>query len=393
MRVRRTSFAVASLVATLVAGASFAAPAGAQSTGTTGASGASVRIGLEAPLTGDQKAIGQGMLEGAQMAAARINATGGLGGRHVDIVPIDDAADPDTGVKAAQAAIAAGLDGVVGPYNSGVGAKTLPLYLAAGLVPIRLTSADSTNGLGFTLQPMTYQIAPVASDALTQWLGAESVAIIYDDSTLYTQSVSAALKQQLQAAGVTVSAFEPIQPGASSYKSAIDAAAATDPDVIYLAAYYPEAGLMAKEMYEGKVVPTCVADYGAYSTAFPDVAGRKAASQCPVVGVPAPHEFSGGKKYVASFRKQFRHAPGAWSPYTYDSVNFLAQGVEKAGWDAAALTSALSTLSGFRGWTGAVTIDPTTKNREPATVVVLRSDRAGTFHVDPQWAKAVDAEI
>jgi ABC-type branched-subunit amino acid transport system substrate-binding protein len=148
-----------------------------------------VRIGLEAPLTGDQKRIGIGMLDGAKLAASEMNARGGLLGRKVEIVPIDDAADPATGEKAANAAIAEGLDGVVGPYNSGVGAKTLPLYLAAGVVPIRLTSADATAGLGFTLQPMTSQIAPVAAEALTTWAQAKSVAIIYDQTALYTQSV------------------------------------------------------------------------------------------------------------------------------------------------------------------------------------------------------------
>ena len=63
-------------------------------------------------------------------------------GKQVEIVPIDDAADPATGVTAATAAaaIAAGLDGVIGPYDSGVGVQTLPLYEQAGMVPMRLTS-------------------------------------------------------------------------------------------------------------------------------------------------------------------------------------------------------------------------------------------------------------
>jgi branched-chain amino acid transport system substrate-binding protein len=64
------------------------------------------------------------MLNGAQIAADELNAAGGVNGRKITIVPIDDAADPDTGVAAATAAIADGLDGVVGPYNSGVGIKT-----------------------------------------------------------------------------------------------------------------------------------------------------------------------------------------------------------------------------------------------------------------------------
>jgi branched-chain amino acid transport system substrate-binding protein len=131
------------------------------------------RLGLEAPLSGEQAVLGKGMLKGAQLAAGRLNEQGGIEGKEVEIVPIDDAADPEKGVEAAEAAIDEGLDGVVGPYNSGVGIETLPLYVDAGLVPVRLTSDTATNGMGFTLQPMTYQIAPVASAALTDWLGAK----------------------------------------------------------------------------------------------------------------------------------------------------------------------------------------------------------------------------
>ncbi|MFP5389091.1 MAG: ABC transporter substrate-binding protein, partial [Thermoleophilia bacterium] len=141
--------------------------AGCGSSSSGDSSSNTFRVGLEAPLSGEQAVLGKGMLKGAELAATKLNAAKGILGKQVEVVPIDDAADPATGVKAAKSAIGAGLDGIVGPYNSGVGIETLPLYLKAGLVPIRLTSDNSTNGLGFTLQPMTYQIAPVASQALT----------------------------------------------------------------------------------------------------------------------------------------------------------------------------------------------------------------------------------
>src|SRR5690242_11406320 len=96
------------------------------------------RIGLEAPLSGDLSVLGDGMLKGAQQAATEINEDGGVLDQEIEIVPIDDGGDPATGVKAANAAIKDGLDGVVGPYNSGVGIETLPLYIKEGLVPIRL---------------------------------------------------------------------------------------------------------------------------------------------------------------------------------------------------------------------------------------------------------------
>ncbi len=380
-----------SVIAVLTLGA--AATPAAVAADSSDSSDSTVRIGLEAPLTGDQKSIGIGMLDGAKLAASEMNARGGLLGRKVEIVPIDDAADPATGKQAATAAIAEGLDGVVGPYNSGVGAETLPLYLAAGIVPIRLTSADATAGLGFTLQPMTSQIAPVAADGLTTWAQAKSVAIIYDQTALYTQSVSSQLKTELEQAGVTITAYQPIDPGAKSYDDVVRTAAAANPDVIYAATYYPEGGLIAKAMYQQKTSSKCVADYGSYDTAFVTTAGKAAAKNCPVVGVPAPNDFVDSATYIAAYRKQFGRAPGTWSPYAYDSVNLFAYGVRRThGFEATALTKELGTVNGWSGWTGYVTIEASTGNRQPATVVVTTTDAKGQLHVDPSWAKAVGAD-
>ncbi len=350
------------------------------------------RVGLEAPLSGEQSVLGKGMLMGAELAATQLNAADGILGKEVEVVPIDDAADPATGVKAAKSAIAEGLDGVVGPYNSGVGIETLPLYLEAGLVPIRLTSDQSTNGLGFTLQPMTYQIAPVASQALTDWLGAKTVAIAYDPTQNYTVSVSKALRTSLEKAGVTVTAFERVQPGKKSYTDVVDKLAATDPDVIYAAVYFPEGGLIAKEMQQGKVKAQCVADYASYDTGFVETAGVAAAQACPVVGVPAPQDFSGAAAKVGEYEDEFGQAPGTWSPYTYDSLNFLADGAKEAGGTASGkLTKALDAVKNQKGWTGSITIDPSNGNRQPATVVIVDTDENGQLHVDEDWAKAVGA--
>ena len=356
-----------------------------------GSSG-SFRVGLEAPLSGEQSVLGKGMLKGAELAASKLNAGDGILGKQVEVVPIDDAADPATGVKAAKAAISAGLDGIVGPYNSGVGIETLPLYIKAGLVPVRLTSDVSTNGLGFTLQPMSYQIAPVASQALTGWLHAKTVAIAYDPTQNYTVSVSKALKGSLEKAGVTVTAYKKVQPGKKSYTDVVEKLAAGKPDVIYAAVYFPEGGLIAKEMQEDGIESQCIADYASYDTDFVETAGVAAAKACPVVGVPAPQDFAGAAAKVGEYEDEFGQAPGTWSPYTYDSLNFLADGVKKAGGTAAKkLTAALDGVKGWKGWTGSVRIDPGNGNRQPATVVIVDTDAKGQLHVDEDWAKAVGA--
>ncbi|MBU6337567.1 MAG: branched-chain amino acid ABC transporter substrate-binding protein [Acidobacteria bacterium] len=351
-----------------------------------------VRIGLEGPLSGDQKVTGVGMLNGAKLAAKDLNAKGGIEGKQVEIVPIDDAADADTGVSAANAAVKDGLDGVIGPYNSGVGIKTLPIYEEAGLVPIRLTSDSDTNGMGFTLQPMDYQIAPVETKAMTDWLKARKVAILYDPTQNYTTSTAEAVKKNLEQDGVKITAYNEVQPGEKSYESDVKKALDTDPDVVFSVVYFPEGGLIAKAMYSIKPQARCLADYASNDPGYVTTAGKAAAQACPTGGVPAPEDFKDGPAFVAEYEKEFGSAPGTWSPYTYDSLNFLAEGVKQAGgFDSGALKEKLSAVKDWQGVTGSVTIDPSNGNRDPATVTINSVDSKGEFHVDEDWAKAVGA--
>jgi ABC-type branched-subunit amino acid transport system substrate-binding protein len=344
------------------------------------------RIGLEAPLSGSQSALGQGMLKGAQLAANEVNAAGGVLGRNLEIVPINDAADPTTAVKAAKAAISSKLDGVVGPYNSSVGVKTLPLYDAAGLVPIRLTSASATEGMGVTLQPMESQIAPVATNAISGWLGAKSVAIAYDDTSAYTKGVAATVRDALSAKGVTITAYQAVKPGQSDYTAQVSSLLLAKPDTVYAAVYYPEAGLMAKAIVASGTSSTCLMDYAAYDSAYVSAAGT-AATHCPVLGVPAPSDFAGSGAHIAEYRATFGSAPSTWSPYTYDSVKLLGNAATRAGgFGAAKLMSALDATKGWRGWTGPATIEAKTGNRIPASVVVTNVDRGGSLHLDGAWA-------
>ncbi len=348
-----------------------------------------IRIGVEAPITGSLAQLGQGMLNGAKQAATYVNANGGVGGKKIEIVAIDDKGDPDAGVAAANSAVKAGLDAVVGPYNSGVGLKTLPIYMEAGLVPLRLTSSDQTAGMGFTLQPMTSQIAPVATDALVKQLKATSVALIVDSTTDYTKSAAQAMTASLGKAGIKITATESITPGATSYADTVTKVLATNPSAVYVITYFPEAGLIAQAMLASNTATKCLADYGAYDNDYITAAGIPAAQKCPVVGVPAPSDFPNSASLVEAYTKQFNSGPDSWSPYTYDSVLVLADAIGRAGGtSAAALKTALAATSGWKGWTGTVAFDATTGNRIPAPVTVTTVTSAGVFQVDPAWITA-----
>jgi branched-chain amino acid transport system substrate-binding protein len=117
----RSRVAAAALAAVGLAAAALAPiPAVAGDKGT-------IVIALEAPLTGSQASNGKDMLRGAQLAAMQVNARGGVLGRTIKIVGVDDKADPALGAQAVQEAKAAGAIAVIGPYNSSVGLVNLSL--------------------------------------------------------------------------------------------------------------------------------------------------------------------------------------------------------------------------------------------------------------------------
>jgi branched-chain amino acid transport system substrate-binding protein len=351
-----------------------------------------LRIGVEAPLSGDLQAAGEGVLKGARLAADEINARGGLEGKEIEIVPIDDGGVPEIGVPATQKAIDEGLSGVVAAWNTGVGIETLPLYENAGLVPIRLAAGNELAGLGFTVSPMSSQIAPVTADALSKWIGARTVAIGFDPTQSYSTEMSRAVRSRLESAGVEITAFEPVEPGAEDYSDTVKKLAAGNPDAIFYSVYFPEGALIAKATPSGGSSPACLLGYASYDTGYVQDAGATDARKCEVVGLPAPDEFEGSTSHVTDYEDRFGEAPGAMSPYAYDSLNVLAHGVEQAGsFDADALTAALNEVSGLMGWTGPITLEQGTGNRVPTTVTVDEVDDRGVLSVDPSWAKAVGA--
>jgi len=352
-------------------------------------------VAVEGPMTGAQASTGQDMLRGAQLAAARLNAHGGVLGRTVRVQPVDDKADAATGKAAARKAVSRGIAAVVGPFNSSVGVTALPVYRAAGASILRMTSATDTEGFGITTQPMVTQIAPVEAAALIHTLGAHSVDVIYDPST-YTAGIATQLATLLQGQGVTLPVDQTLPATASTDQITATAAdaAAHPADVVYLAMYGPEAGRMAKALYDQHVAGRCFVDLAAQGPSFVQTAGTAAASACLNSGVPSATQLPEGPSYAAAYRAKFHRAPGTWGAFVYDSVDIWAAAA-KASHQAfgSKIRAAVAKTTGFSGVTGITTAEPSTGNRDNPPVVVLDITPAGAYAVDKTWATTTGYQL
>lgn len=118
MNIKR-SFAVAALGLSLLAGNVFAE---------------TVKIGINAPLTGFAAADGKSALTGAQLAVEQANAAGGINGKQIELVVYDDQASPKESIPIAQKLIEKdGVPiGISGSY-SGATRAAAGIYQEAGV--------------------------------------------------------------------------------------------------------------------------------------------------------------------------------------------------------------------------------------------------------------------
>ena len=87
-----------------------------------------LNIGISTTLSGAIATLGQGGLQGVQLAAADLNSQGGLLGKEVRVVSADDNATPATGAANVRSMILdKKISALFGPVSSAVAAATLQL--------------------------------------------------------------------------------------------------------------------------------------------------------------------------------------------------------------------------------------------------------------------------
>jgi branched-chain amino acid transport system substrate-binding protein len=352
-----------------------------------GGSSEPIKIVVEGPISGDQAPTGTDMRNAARLAVDQANARGGVLGRTVDLVEADDRADPAVGKEVAQKAADDHAFAVIGPYNSSVGVENLRTYVDAGIIPIHLTSNAATDGLGYTIQPKDYQVAPVEARAITGYFKAHKVAIVYDTST-YTAGIAKQVRDAIMRAGAEVVLYESFPEDKLDAAALVSKIQGAAPDLFYASTYFPEGGKIAKEAAARGVEGTCLMGLANQDAKFVDSAGLAAARRCYSSGVPSAEQFAGARTYVTAYRKKFNAAPGTWGTFTYDSVQLLFSAVRAAGaWDAHRVREQLSKTKNFAGATGEIDIDPETGNRKVVPVVILDIDKRGAYVVDRKWAE------
>jgi branched-chain amino acid transport system substrate-binding protein len=328
------------------------------------------KLGMMTSLSGYVANMGLGGRDGLMLAIDQINAKGGVNGRKISIIQLNDESDATKGVPLATNL----LEGekvlaVIGPVRSDIVEAVAPMMEKRQVVnlvgsTILPTKAEYT----FATAPTPGEEAPVAI-AFLKKQGAKNVAIL-SALDVWARTLGKTWADEAQKQGLTVVASE-------SYNSATDKNfipqlskfKAANADWILVTGAGPAAGLILKQKaemgYDAKLFGSTVFPVAGIS-ALLQIGGTAAVEGAYFASVPFsvyetfPKEdprYQTISKFRDDFKAKYGKDPESaqwWIAQGYDIGMLLAESLKRAGPDAtgAKLKVALESIQGHQGVLG-----------------------------------------
>ena len=235
---RGTFAAAVALGATIIAGTAFAED---------GVSADTIVFGQAAVLEGPASALGTGMKAGLDAAFAEINAKGGVHGRKIKLISMNDGYEPDRSITATKKLIEdEKVFGLIGPVGTPTSAATQPIATAANVPFI-----GAFTGAGFLRNTKFENVINVRAsyDAeteawvkhLTEDLKISKIAIFYQDDAFGRAGLSG-FKKAMEKRKMEIVAEATYERNTVAVKSGLLTLKRAEPEaVVIVGAYKPVA--------------------------------------------------------------------------------------------------------------------------------------------------------
>ncbi|MEW6687359.1 MAG: branched-chain amino acid ABC transporter substrate-binding protein [Candidatus Edwardsbacteria bacterium] len=314
--------------------------------------GKTIKIGVAAPMTGSWAKMGNDILNGVKLAVEEWNARGGILGKKIEIISEDDQGDPRQAVSVATKLVNLDVIAVVGHYNSSASIPASAIYNEAGIVQI---TPSSTNP-EFTQQGYKQvfrvcgtddQQGEVGAKFVLETLKKKKVAVLHDKTT-YGQGLADEFKKYLTDE-VLVVAYEGITAGEKDFSAVLTKIKKTKPEVLYFGGYYPEAGLLVKQMKALGLNAIFISGDATIDPEFIKIGGKATEGTYLTYGTLGPSgEMSEptpqAQHFISAYRTKFGEL-GPYSIYAYDAANVIFKALsEIKTTDGAKLAEALHSL-------------------------------------------------
>jgi branched-chain amino acid transport system substrate-binding protein len=317
------------------------------------ASGSTIKIGIDLPVSGADASIGIPTQNGAVMAIEEANKNGFAGGKYkLEASTLDDAVqgkhDPAQGAQNVKTFLAdSAVLAMVGPFNSNVAKSEIPLTNDGGLVQIApsttndgLTTGDDAKKLRtahpdvntfFRVCTRDSKQGSALAQVAAQRLGFRR-AFIIDDNETYGKGLADVFEASFKQAGGTVLGHEHTTANQQDFKALLTKAKSLNPDMVFYGGTTSTGGgLVRKQMGDAGLgkIPYLGGD-GISDPEFEKVAGDSANGAYMTTAAPDATKLPSAKAFVAAYRARFNSDVGPYSANSYTAAKIEIAAIEKA---------------------------------------------------------------
>ncbi len=299
-----------------------------------GKSDNTIKLGLAAVQSGSDAAIGSTMLNGAQIAVDEWNAKGGVLGKKIETISLDDEGKPDKAVNVAQTLVDDGVVGVIGHLNSGCTIPASRVYNDGKVIQI---TPGSTNPQ-YTEQGFPYafricgrddQQGATGGDFLHDVLKLNKIAILHN-KTAYGQGLATEVQKTFEAKGGQVVLFQGVGEDESDFRANISVIQGSGAQGFFWGGMYSQGGPLYVQMRQAGANLPFVSGEGCFDHTFIDTVGANATDAYLSFGKDY-HSIPAAQSFLQKYKAKYNHDEGAYSVYGYDAANVLLTAIQQAG--------------------------------------------------------------
>ena len=352
----------------------------------------SIKIGLNAELTGEMPSVGASSKNAADLFVGQINAAGGIdvGGKKlpIELEVGDNGAKSDQSRTVAQRLISQGnVVIMVGPNASSC---AIPAAIVAETSKCPMITPWSTNPkttVDDGGKPKKYVFracfvdtfeAQVLAKFVLNTLQAKTAAVLYDVASEAPTAQSKLFKDVFEQNGGKVVAFETYTTGDRDFSAQLTKIKATNPEVFFLPTYYNDAAGVARQARQQGMTSRFV---GSDAWSSPEIIKLGGDS---VEGAYFCNHYSteiatpAARKFMEDYTAKFGRAPDDVAALTYDAFGLACEAIRAAGAvDREAVRKALASVAQFEGVTGTMMFQP--GSGDPIKSAVILQIKGGKF--------------
>ncbi|MDR1578313.1 MAG: branched-chain amino acid ABC transporter substrate-binding protein [Deltaproteobacteria bacterium] len=274
---RFTPFLVIKVILALIGLISATSPGVAQAEGQN-----KLLIGFGGALLGNLASYGQSNFYGLEYAVLQANSNGGILGRTVEIVPVDDSCNPTLALTAANKLLGKGIKIVLGHTCSTATRSALDVYGDKALVISGSSTENSLTESG--KYPYFFRATPRDDIQIKLWLdlitkkGYRKIAILHDNND-YGRSLAETARDRILANTQQfgeLALFEGVTSGQLSFDAVIAKLKEIQPDVLIWGGYFHDAAKLVTQLRQNELKTVIIGSDGLYDQRFLNIAQQAA---------------------------------------------------------------------------------------------------------------------